>query len=69
MNYIGEHLLPGQIGHFFGLLFMVSSVLATIAYCVANFTKSIPDKQSWQRLARIAAPRRRSYCKVHHDNP
>ena len=54
MNYIGEHLLPGQIGHFFGLLFMVSSVLATIAYCVANFTKSIPDKQSWQRLARAA---------------
>ncbi len=32
MEYIGEHLLPGKIGHFFLLLSFVASLLAMIAY-------------------------------------
>jgi cytochrome c-type biogenesis protein CcmF len=32
MNYIGEHLLPGQIGHFFAVLSLMASLVATIAF-------------------------------------
>ena len=36
MNYIGEHLLPGQIGHFLAILSFVSSLIASYAYFIAN---------------------------------
>ena len=53
MNYIGEHLLPGQIGHFFALLFLVSSGAATIAFFAGfKHPKDTPEYTSWQRLAR-----------------
>jgi cytochrome c-type biogenesis protein CcmF len=32
MNFIGEHLLPGQLGHFFLLLSLVASIGATVSY-------------------------------------
>ena len=32
MDYIGEHLLPGKLGHFFILLSFVSSLGAAFAY-------------------------------------
>ena len=54
MNYIGEHLLPGQIGHFFILLFLVTSIVATIAYFKATRIHDITEKQSWVKIARIA---------------
>ncbi len=54
MNYIGEHLLPGQIGHFFAVLSLMASLVATIAYFRASRLQTISDKQSWIRLARIA---------------
>lgn len=55
MNYIGEHLLPGQIGHFFTLLFLVSSLVATIAFFVAGYARISPEERSsWNRLARIS---------------
>jgi cytochrome c-type biogenesis protein CcmF len=54
MNYIGEHLLPGQIGHFFAILFLVSSLVATLAYFKAFRLELIPEKQGWMRIARIA---------------
>ncbi len=54
MNYIGEHLLPGQIGHFFAVLSLIASLLATVAYFKASRTSLSPDKQSWIRLGRIA---------------
>ena len=54
MNYIVEHLLPGQIGHLFAVLFLVSSLLATLAYFKAGSCQVIPEKQSWMRIARIA---------------
>ncbi|BAV07852.1 cytochrome c-type biogenesis protein CcmF [Filimonas lacunae] len=55
MNYIGEHLLPGKLGHFFAVLSLVASLVATIAYYKAS--KSAlpqPDQQSWLRLARLS---------------
>ncbi|RFM27985.1 cytochrome c biogenesis protein CcsA [Deminuibacter soli] len=54
MNYIGEHLLPGQLGHFFAVLALVAAVIATIAYFKANREKIPADKASWLRLARAA---------------
>jgi cytochrome c-type biogenesis protein CcmF len=54
MNYIGEHLLPGQLGHFLVVLSLVASLLATIAYFKAS-TAALPEQQeSWKKLARIA---------------
>jgi cytochrome c-type biogenesis protein CcmF len=54
MEYIGEHLLPGQLGHFFSILFLVSSLVATIAWFKANRQLDMPMRQSWLRLARIS---------------
>jgi len=54
MNYIGEHLLPGQLGHFLLVLSLVSSLVATIAYFMSA-NAALPDvQQSWKRIARIA---------------
>lgn len=52
MNYIGEHLLPGQIGHFLAILSFVSSLLASYAYFKANKIKDLAERSSWIRLAR-----------------
>src|SRR5687767_5346806 len=52
MTFEDEHLLPGQIGHFFVLLAFVTSILSTIAYFKASGTLNIPDKKLWIRYAR-----------------
>jgi cytochrome c-type biogenesis protein CcmF len=39
MKFEGEHLLPGQIGHFFVLLAFVASVISTIAYGVSSVSE------------------------------
>ncbi len=54
MDYTGEHLLPGQLGHFFAILFLISSLVATVAYFRSSRTQDIIDKQSWKKIARIA---------------
>jgi cytochrome c-type biogenesis protein CcmF len=53
MNYLGEHLLPGQLGHFFIVLSFVSSLLATIAYAKSANAKIESDAFGWKKLARI----------------
>ncbi|MCZ2222958.1 MAG: cytochrome c biogenesis protein CcsA [Chitinophagales bacterium] len=54
MKYIGENLLPGKIGHFFIVLSLVASLVATIAFFIANKQKLSELKQSWLNIARIA---------------
>jgi cytochrome c-type biogenesis protein CcmF len=54
MKFIGESLLPGQLGHFFILLSFIASLVATVAYFKATTTKLPADKDGWKRLARIA---------------
>lgn len=54
MKYIGEHLLPGQTGHFFAVLSLVASLVATIAYAKAFRARGADAKASWTRLARAA---------------
>jgi cytochrome c-type biogenesis protein CcmF len=54
MNYIGEHLLPGQIGHFLAVLSLVASLLASVAF-YQSFRDKRPEQQTrWLRLARVS---------------
>lgn len=54
MRYLGEHLLPGQAGHFFAVLSLVASLVATIAYFKASRVELDTQKASWIRLARVS---------------
>lgn len=54
MNFEGEHLLPGQIGHFFVILAFVASLIATIGYANASWAKDMLAKKSWIQFSRIA---------------
>ena len=65
MDYIGEHLLPGKLGHFFILLSFVSSLGAAFAYFMSVQAErrlsaaGIPNAMvtgpahDWKKLARI----------------
>lgn len=54
MDYIGEHLLPGRLGHFFSLFSFLSSLMATFAYFKSTSSDAQAGKLKWKRLARIA---------------
>jgi cytochrome c-type biogenesis protein CcmF len=54
MDYIGEHLLPGQSGHFFIVLSLVASLVATFAYFRSAQSKAGADAGYWKKLARYA---------------
>lgn len=54
MNYIGEHLLPGQLGHFFIVLALVSALVATIAYVKSTNAVLPEDERNWKKLGRWA---------------
>lgn len=52
MKFIGEQLLPGQIGHFFIILSFIASLLATISFYVASGKTDLLEKKRWLRYAR-----------------
>lgn len=54
MNYTGEHLLPGQLGHFFIVLSLVASVVATFSYYKSTLAKTAEATLDWKKLARWA---------------
>ena len=54
MKFIGEHLLPGQLGHFFTVLALVASLVAAIAYFKSASATLSEVQQGWKKLARIA---------------
>jgi cytochrome c-type biogenesis protein CcmF len=54
MEYIGEHLLPGKIGHFFAVLSFAASFVAMIAFFKATNAKTPEEENSWKRMGRIA---------------
>lgn len=55
MNYIGEHLFIGQLGHFMAVLSLMASLVATFAYFTAGKQNiNFNEKRSWVKLARIA---------------
>lgn len=52
MNFIGENLLPGQIGYFLITLAFVGSIVAAIAFFASNGAKDETQKNSWFRIAK-----------------
>ncbi len=54
MNYQGENLLPGQLGHFFIVLSFVASLVATIAYYQSSVKSFGLSADPWKKLARAA---------------
>ena len=54
MEYYGENLLPGKLGHFFIVLSLVASALAAFAYFKSTVSKNDPDKIYWRKLARFS---------------
>ncbi len=53
IQYIGEHLLPGKLGHIFILLSFVSSLLAVAAYYFATKHIGTTSYASWRRIGRV----------------
>ena len=54
MDYIGEHLLPGQIGHFLVILSFVASIVATVSYFISARTNDPVQSGSWKKMGRVA---------------
>ena len=54
MDYIGEHLLPGKLGHFFAVLSFAASFVAMMAYFKATNAKTPEEGKSWLKMGRIA---------------
>ncbi len=54
MEYYGENLLPGKLGHFFIVLSLVASALAAFTYFKSTVSKNEPDKLYWKKLARFS---------------
>jgi cytochrome c-type biogenesis protein CcmF len=53
MQYTGEHLLPGQLGHFFIVLSLVASLAASFAYFKAANESDDIQQHLWKKLARL----------------
>ena len=53
-KFIGEHLLPGQIGYFLTILSLVAALLASFAFAKAFFSKELSVQAQWNRLAKVA---------------
>jgi cytochrome c-type biogenesis protein CcmF len=54
MDYIGEQLLPGQLGHFLVILSFVASLIATISYFIAGRAPGHVEAAHWKRMGRIS---------------
>lgn len=54
MDFIGENLLPGKLGHFFLLLSLVASLAATYSYIKSVQRKPLGEESlGWKKLARV----------------
>ncbi len=54
MEYIGEHLLPGKIGHFAVVFGFVASLLAVAAYTFATNRRDTDEYAGFRKIGRIA---------------
>jgi cytochrome c-type biogenesis protein CcmF len=51
-KFVGEHLLPGQLGHLFVILAFVASLFSCFAFASAARKEDLPEGNVWKRLAR-----------------
>lgn len=54
MQFEGEHLWIGQLGHIFILIAFTASLLASIAYFIASRKNDAVEKLSWIKYARVS---------------
>lgn len=55
INYIGEHLLPGRLGHFLLILAFVSAILASVAYYFSTARRENEvESIQWKKIGRVA---------------
>ena len=54
MKFEGEHLLPGQLGHFFVILAFIASLVATISYFKASRDADPASNKNWILLGKSA---------------
>lgn len=52
MEYIGEHLLPGQFGHLCIILSFVAVLLSAVAFFFATNRRDTPEYEGWRNLGR-----------------
>jgi len=52
VQFIGEHLLPGQLGYFLTILSLVASLVATFSFAKAFYALTIEDQIAWNKLAK-----------------
>ncbi|TRZ77443.1 MAG: cytochrome c assembly protein, partial [Chitinophagaceae bacterium] len=53
-TFLGEQLLPGQIGYFLTILSLVASLVATFAFAKSFYAKELAIEMEWKRFAKIA---------------
>ena len=54
MKFEGEHLLPGQLGHFFVILSLIASLISAISFFRSSYSRDLLEKANWLKTARIA---------------
>ena len=54
MQFEGEHLWIGTLGHIFILIAFTASLLASIAYFIASRKNDAAEKHSWIKYARVS---------------
>jgi cytochrome c-type biogenesis protein CcmF len=56
MEFTGEHLRPGQLGHFFVITSFIASLFSAFSYfrAVSNEQKDMHNSRIWQKLGRYA---------------
>ncbi len=53
IQYIGEHLLPGQIGQFAVFFGFIAALFASVSYFFATNRRETTEFASWNRLGRV----------------
>ncbi|MBK8967815.1 MAG: cytochrome c biogenesis protein CcsA [Lewinellaceae bacterium] len=54
MEYIGEHLFPGQLGHFLVVLSFVAALLSGATYFLATQRRNTASFEGWRNLGRFS---------------
>ena len=55
MEYVGEHLFPGQLGRFAIVLGFVASIMAAVAYYFATQRRANEEEASgWRKIGRAS---------------
>ncbi|HMN32194.1 MAG TPA: cytochrome c biogenesis protein CcsA [Chitinophagaceae bacterium] len=50
IQYLNEHLLPGQLGQFFIILSFVMAFTASISFALSAQSKNVPEQNAWRKF-------------------